>query len=307
MSYSRKLILNMWDDTSKNDAKRETLHPLIEGIERISDIPYLDDGDKMHLFDIYYPENTKGKLPVIIDIHGGGWVYGDKNLNGYFCRSLATRGFVVFTMSYRLCPDFKVWDQISDVFAFLNWFDKNGKNYPCDMENVFIVGDSAGGHLAALTAAINLSKEYQNVYSVEPVSFPIRAVGCICAVTNMNMFLNKLPVLGEYGKMMFGENYGQSRYKHYVSFKDIIGNLNLPPFYVVSSKQDIYNFQSIHLDKVLTEHGIEHIFHNWPKGKEKALPHVFNVSFPEWDESKITNDEMTDFFKEHIVKDAKVK
>lgn len=44
------------------------------------DIPYISDGNKYHLLDIYYPENAAEKLPVIIDIHGGGLMYAEKRL-----------------------------------------------------------------------------------------------------------------------------------------------------------------------------------------------------------------------------------
>lgn len=304
MKITKNLIVKFWDNIRVSDAKRKAMQTPTAGLKEINDICYIDDGDKMHLLDIYFPEGTESKLPVIVDIHGGGWVYGDKELNKYFCLYLASKGFAVVNISYRLSPDYHVPDQISDIFSALHFIEKHAEGYPLDINNVFLVGDSAGGHLVSLTAAVNLSKECQRVYEVSPVSFPIRAVGCICAVTNMDMFLKyPVPVLSQYGKMMFGDDIKKSKYRQYVSFKDIIGTLKLPPFYLVSSKQDVYNFQSVHLDKVLSEHNIEHIFHNWQKGKEKALPHVFNVSFPEWEESIKTNDEMLDFFKNHSVKE----
>lgn len=50
------------------------------GVTVKKDIPYISDGNKYHLLDIYYPENAAEKLPVIIDIHGGGLMYAEKRL-----------------------------------------------------------------------------------------------------------------------------------------------------------------------------------------------------------------------------------
>jgi acetyl esterase/lipase len=307
MNIHRKMIFKMWNMIRQGDIERKKRQTPAPGIEERDNIAYIDDGERMHLLDVYYPENTTEKLPVIVDIHGGGWVYGDKELNKYFCLDLASRGFAVVNISYRLSPDATVFGQIQDIFAALHWLEKNGKDFPCDMNNVFLVGDSAGGHLVSLAAAINLSKEYRAVYGVEKVSFPIRAIGCICAVTNMDMFLKSpVPLLRQYAKMMFGQNI-KDRKLYYASFKNLAGVSGLPPVYMVSSKQDLYGFQSLHLDRVLTANNKEHMFRYWGKIKERALPHVFNVSYPEWEQSKETNDEMTEFFRSYIVKKEKVK
>ena len=52
---------------------------------------YLPDGDSMHRLNVYRPEEVSGKLPVIVNIHGGAWVYGDKDLNKYYCMYLASK------------------------------------------------------------------------------------------------------------------------------------------------------------------------------------------------------------------------
>ncbi len=109
-----------------------------------------------HLLDVYYPEGTKAdaKLPVIIDIHGGGWMYGDKDLNKYYCLELANRGYVVFNMSYRLAPDVTVNEQLQDCAEALKWINENMESYPCDRSRILLTGDSAGGQLCAYSAAL---------------------------------------------------------------------------------------------------------------------------------------------------------
>lgn len=64
---------------------------LPDGIEARIDIPYIEDGHRGHLLDVYYPKDAGQKLPVIIDIHGGGFLYGDKDLNKLYGYHLAKK------------------------------------------------------------------------------------------------------------------------------------------------------------------------------------------------------------------------
>ena len=88
---------------SRNDRKRDEGLTTPEEILRFDNISYGPD-PWWHLLDIYRPKASEGKLPVIIDVHGGGWVYGDKNLYSHYCMDLSRRGFAVVNFNYRLAP-----------------------------------------------------------------------------------------------------------------------------------------------------------------------------------------------------------
>ena len=108
---------------------------------------YLPDGDPMHKLNVYRPEETSGVLPVIVNIHGGAWVYGDKDLNKYYCMYLASKGFLVMGMSYRLMTAVTLKEQVQDVFASVCFLADNAEKLGADTDNVMLSGDSAGGHL----------------------------------------------------------------------------------------------------------------------------------------------------------------
>ncbi len=99
MSVFFSISKAFWKTVEKSDAKNIASQTEPEGIKRICDIPYIGDGHPMHLLDVYYPEDAAHALPVIIDIHGGGWMYGSKELNKIYCLNLAKRGFTVFNIS----------------------------------------------------------------------------------------------------------------------------------------------------------------------------------------------------------------
>ena len=85
-------------------------------VQRFDDIVYGEDKVWQSL-DVYRPKatNIEEKLPVIVSVHGGGWVYGDKKLYQFYCMSLAQRGFAVVNFSYRLAPESKFPASIIDT------------------------------------------------------------------------------------------------------------------------------------------------------------------------------------------------
>jgi acetyl esterase/lipase len=151
-----KLMQMVWRFCDGGDKKKHASQTPPDDVVQISDIAYINDSNHYHNLDVMYPENAQktDKLPVIIDIHGGGWMYADKDLNDYYCMSLADRGYVVFNISYRLAPDVTVKEQIQDIAYALKWIEENMSNYPCDTNNIMLTGDSAGGQLAVYSAII---------------------------------------------------------------------------------------------------------------------------------------------------------
>lgn len=73
--------------------------------------------------DVYRPRAREGeKLPVIISVHGGGWVYGDKDGYQFYCMGLAERGFAVVNFSYRLAPEAKFPASLEDTNAVFRYY-----------------------------------------------------------------------------------------------------------------------------------------------------------------------------------------
>ncbi|MBR1622682.1 MAG: carboxylesterase family protein, partial [Pseudobutyrivibrio sp.] len=91
MSEVSDMIRKMF---AEGDDKRDAGLTTPDDVERFDDIIYGED-TKWQVLDVYRPKNVQGKLPVIISVHGGGWVYGDKERYQFYCMSLAERGFVV--------------------------------------------------------------------------------------------------------------------------------------------------------------------------------------------------------------------
>ena len=77
------------------------------------------------ILDVYKPKSAEGKLPVIVNVHGGGWVYGTKEVYQFYCMSLAQMGFAVVNFNYRLAPENKFPSSVEDTNSVFNWIEKN--------------------------------------------------------------------------------------------------------------------------------------------------------------------------------------
>lgn len=116
-----------------------------------SDIPYVKEGHKRQVLDIYTPDEPTGKgLPVMFWIHGGGWVVGDKSDVALKPKVLTERGFVFVSTNYRLLPEVTMEELIGDVARSLGWVHKHIAEYGGDPKRIFVGGHSAGAQLAAL-------------------------------------------------------------------------------------------------------------------------------------------------------------
>jgi acetyl esterase len=101
---------------------------------------------------IYMPYGT-GPFPVLVYLHGGGWVIGDLEAYDATCRALTNAaGCLVVAMEYRLAPEHKFPAAPEDCYAATCWAATNAAAIGGDPRRIAVGGDSAGGHLAAVVA-----------------------------------------------------------------------------------------------------------------------------------------------------------
>ena len=175
-------ILGMRFGAIAIDTPRSERWSTPEDIDVIADLAYLPDGGydtaagacRGHLLDLYLPHDAVLRgghtLPVYIDIHGGGFTYGYKELNRNFNVHLAEQGFAVFSLNYRPAPQTDLRGQLADIQAALRWIAAHMADYPVNPNAVFLTGDSAGGALTLLTLAIENNAEAAAAFGVDKPS-----------------------------------------------------------------------------------------------------------------------------------------
>lgn len=130
-----------------------------EGTTLHGNIPYNDDTLKKHLLDIYLPPNTSGKVPLVIWVHGGGWLSNDKYADmGYMKAMIAeiiNQGYALASIDYRFSTQAVFPAQMLDCNGAISYLYDHAKDYGFDRERFALMGFSAGGHLASM---LGLSK-----------------------------------------------------------------------------------------------------------------------------------------------------
>jgi acetyl esterase/lipase len=118
----------------------------------LKNVPYVDDAHRLQRLDITIPY-AEPPLPILVYIHGGGWMNGDKSTYRRICALYAQAGFLVCNINYRLTPQYDYTAQMQDVASAVYWAYRNCSRYGGDPSRIFLVGDSAGAHLASWYAA----------------------------------------------------------------------------------------------------------------------------------------------------------
>ncbi len=140
---------SVWAAESAEQLNRSDTTPVVTRNVPYREIPGVDANQLS--VDIYSPPEAKPH-PVIAFIHGGGWRVGDK-ANAVFrknCHTFAMKGYVCISVNYRLTPAGRHPENIQDIAAALLWIKEHIADYNGDPSTLFVVGHSAGAHLAAL-------------------------------------------------------------------------------------------------------------------------------------------------------------
>ena len=102
--------------------------------------------DEVQVLDIFAPENPYS-LPVIMDIHGGGWRAGSKNTRSLVAPAINDEGVLWVPIDYGLAPDYTIAQIIDHARAAVAWAYRHISAYGGDPEKIYVSGNSAGGHL----------------------------------------------------------------------------------------------------------------------------------------------------------------
>ncbi|MBQ7740945.1 MAG: alpha/beta hydrolase [Eubacterium sp.] len=291
-----RIMQMVWRFCANGDAKVHSTQTPPKNIEKKKSIPYIDDGNMYHKLDVFYPKGTeKQKLPVIIDIHGGGWMYGDKDLNEYYCLELASKGYCVFSVSYRLVPDVTVNEQLQDVAEALLWIRSNMPAYPGDLGKVMLTGDSAGGQIAAYEAAFLTSPELRDTFRVVDAGLKVHAL----VLTSPVAYMKDGGAFSVYTKIQWGKDYKKKETYEYMDLDKILEYTSLPPTYLITSDGDALAHDQTHrASELLAQKGIKYEIVNFGNDENgKALPHVFSILDPFGKSGQEAIDGSLEFFK----------
>ena len=149
-------------------------------VEEMLNRPYMNRQEVPLAMDIFKPRTEPGtELPVIVTIHGGGLVMGDRKMHRGFSRILAGQGYLVFSIEYRLAPRASVAEQLDDVCAGMDLVGRTLVDFDVDITRIFLTAESAGALLATYVSAMKDSEVLQKAIGYEPSIVRFKALGLI--------------------------------------------------------------------------------------------------------------------------------
>lgn len=279
----------------KNDLKRNAQIPEPAGVISYRNLRYAKGYGKWHKLDIYLPEGIKGELPLLVVVHGGGWMYGDKEIYHLYAKDLCRRGFAVICYNYVLAPRKKFPFQLQELDEVLVCAKNHAKQYGFDLTKTFLVGDSAGAQLSVQYGVAQNNPDYAKAFSLQ---FPIQICG-------MGLNCGTYVPLGTPYKEE-NENFIWSLYlgKHF-DLKDprydVLTPMNshFPPSYVFTGEADFIKDQNAYLVAAFKKNNIPYIFKEYKTKEGGKLQHVFHENITE-PNAVLANDEECAFFRKVI-------
>lgn len=296
MKLGRFVVNVLKWNSYRSTLKRRKLYPIYTGKydERI-DIPYIDDGDHHHKFDVLLAKENR-KNCVIIDIHGGSYIFGEHMDQYAFGDYFLKEGYDFISADY-IPSDGKnrgFKEIFDDLYAFLKYVFSHQKELGIEGEDVVITGDSAGGHMALTLSELLCDKEYAKEVGYDMPN--VKLVACLpnCPVYDfVNMSEGQLARSGQ--KRILGPKYNDKFLLALYCPRTHIDSLKCPTF-VSTCKRDFLREHSLLLYKELQARGVESQIVDLDTD-DKTTGHVHNVLHPFRPFAVIVNDAMIEFIE----------
>lgn len=260
-----------------------------------------------HRFNLYR-QRDKEDHPLVVDIHGGCWIHGDKDSYDSFCYDLVSQGFTVSTLTYRTIDHVVLKDQIQDIFAYFHFLEDNAKKLGVNLDEAVLTGDSAGAQLSFLACAVNQSEKLQKLFEVEPFNIQFKALALthpVCYVDSAaslkgNPWLSKNVSIPGLLKLLYGPDYEKDPiYQNSCRPENFVSDdMKFPPVLLVSSKGDVnFQHQTFWLADFLNKKKIAHeVYYE----KDPEAIHVYNTTEPFSKLAQKCNNAIVSFFKKNL-------
>ncbi len=262
-------------------------------VEEILNISYLNRREAPLAMDIYKPAvNDAAELPVIVTLYGGGLIGGDRKSSRRYARELASHGYLVFAIEYRLVPMVDVTQELDDVCAGLDLVGRKLVDFNVDFSRIFLTGSSAGAYLAIYVSAMKDSVKLQKAIGYEPSRVRFKAIGVDCGM----FYTSRGDLIGLLlAEQFYGEKRNDPDFLRYCDpeHPEIINHL--PPVFLTTSRGDFLNRYTLDFHRALKKAGkaTKLVYYG-----EIDLQHAFLECHPEREQSQDAICRMLHWFEE---------
>ncbi len=163
----------------------------------VENIPY-GEGD-LCKGDLYFRrgmDRSEKKLPVIVYVHGGGFIKGDKAYRESVGEFYADKGYFVYNINYRMPPEAPYPLEVFDCVEALNFLPKLAERYPIDLDSIVVSGDSSGGYMSAYLVALSFNEQLRQKIGCPDFKVGIRAAMLMCGIYDIDVLLKGTSLMG---------------------------------------------------------------------------------------------------------------
>ena len=261
-------------------------------LDIFTDIPYQNHVAIPLAMDIYRLKNHGiDAMPVILMVHGGGLLVGNRKMSRTVCEALARSGYLVIAPQYRLLSETDAFGAIADLCAGLRTAEQLVPQYGGDPDRMFVIGESAGAFLAVYACAMTTSKSLCEAMGFDSANRPVKGLACLSGM----FYTAKKDLIGRvYLKDLYGERRKDSGLMQYMDPEHNEIMNNLPPVIMTTSSADFLKSYTISYAQALekSDHSVKLL--NYGEGKH--LIHAFPVLNPFIPESVDAMSHILDWF-----------
>lgn len=276
----------------KASIKQPSETSLADRFDKKLGIPYVEDGDPAQVLDIYYADSTNRMDIVLVDIHGGFYVAGQKEGNRDYASVFLGEGFDVVLVEYRLNDGVRdVSDELADCAAALDYLTVHAEELGLNKDRMFVTGDSAGGHLALYMA----EGAADSSVPIRPKEFSAAGVLLSCPAYDFGSFGDAKDYADDFKEWFIGPRFKDRPYLETLSPKTFIGSLEAPLF-LSTCTRDFIRSQSLALKADCDSLGKAITFLDIAS-RDRKVGHIHNVTNIDLPESREVNGAMMAFMK----------
>ena len=297
MKINRLVVEILIPTVKRGIRNRRKTFPPMGVFKEFLDVPYIDDGDSYHQYDVFLATENR-KNVCILDIHGGSYLFSGHRDNYNFAYEFLKEGYDFICLDYKPNDGKRdTKDLVSDCVLNLNHIYEHLKDYGLENDQFVMTGDSAGGHFALLLSEMMENKNMQELLGFNLHNFNLKAVLLNCPVYDFEWTGYNRMTHGAM-KRMFGKHYSLEKMR-LLSPREYFKDFKLPIF-LSTCKRDFIRHESLKLIDDMSQKDNRFMLVDIDSD-DKRIEHVHNVIAPYLEESKRVNQKMLEFI-ETIIK-----
>lgn len=221
------------------------------GIIRVQNIAYHNESEEYNVADLYFRRDifSDGKKhPVMLYIHGGGFIKGDKDYRITNSEFYAHHGYYVFNIDYRMPPDVEFEENFADIIRAFNYIEEISKYCNIDTEKIVVSGDSSGAYFSAMLCAVANNDTVRERFGLPKLKFRPAALALMCGLFDFDKLSQTPNVMGLVSKTLsivlgfkVKKDYSNADEYEHIDFISPINfvNENWCPVFITWAEDDI--------------------------------------------------------------------